>query len=59
MAAGAARVADRKSGQKNPTYGMLTPAAVIIAHRLTGGAAALRPAMMKMIAATRTRGMPM
>ena len=38
---------------------MFTPAAVIMAHRLTGGAAALRPAMMNTIAATRTRGMPM
>ena len=37
---------------------MLTPAAVIIAHRLTGGAAALSPALTKMSAAARCLGMP-
>ncbi len=55
----AAKRHGRSSGQKKPTYGMLTPAAVIMAHRLTGGAAALRPAMMNTMAATRTREMPM
>jgi len=40
-----------KRGRKKPTYGILTPAAVSIAQRLTGGAAALNPAMRKMMAA--------
>ncbi len=47
------------SGQKKPTYGMFTPAAVIIAHKLIGGAAALRPAMMNTIAAVRSLEIPM
>ena len=49
----------RSSGRKKPTYGMLTPAAVSIAHRLTGGAAALKPAMMKIMAAVLGREIPM
>ena len=38
---------------------MLTPAAVSMAQRLTGGAAALSPAMTKMMAATLGPGMSM
>jgi hypothetical protein len=38
---------------------MFTPAAVIIAQRLTGGAAALRPATKKTMAAVRTGEIPM
>jgi len=38
---------------------MFTPAAVIIAHRLTGGAAALIPALMKTRAAALCFGIPM
>ncbi len=38
---------------------MLTPAAVIIAQRLTGGAAALKPALTNTSAAALCFGIPM
>jgi len=47
-----------RRGRKKPTYGILIPAAVIMAQRLTGGAAALNPAIKKMIAATFVSGSP-